>query len=83
VGQPPVRRAPLKCFEQKLRLTGAWTEVPKRVYIYALGWSPSTFTQFHERLHPDPAWRTASVPCGHEVMLDRPQELTQILLDGL
>jgi hypothetical protein len=35
---------PLKCFEQKLRLTSAWTKVPKRVYVYAAGWSPSAFT---------------------------------------
>jgi pimeloyl-ACP methyl ester carboxylesterase len=74
---------PLKCFEQKLRLTGAWAKVPKRVYVYALGWSPSSFTPFYERLQRDPAWHTVSVPCGHEVMLDRPQELTQILLDAL
>jgi hypothetical protein len=74
---------PLKCFEQKLRLTGAWTKVSKRVYVYALGWSPSSFTPFYERLQRDPAWHTVSVLCGHEVMLDRPQELTQILLDAL
>jgi hypothetical protein len=73
---------PLKCFEQRLPLTGAWTQVPKRVYIYAAGWEPSAFTPFYERLQQDPAWHTVSVPCGHEVMVDMPQALAQILIDA-
>ena len=74
---------PLKCFEQKLSLTGAWTKVPKRVYVYALGRNPSPFTQFYERLQRDPTWHTVTVPCGTEVMLDMPQDLTQILIDAV
>jgi hypothetical protein len=74
---------PLKCFAQKLSLTGAWTKVPKRVYVYALGRSPSPFTQFYKRLQRDPAWHTVSVPCGTDVMVDMPQELTQILIDAV
>lgn len=72
---------PIKSFEQPLRLTGAWTTVPQRVYIYAAGYAPSVFTPFYERLQRDPAWRTMSVPCGHEVMIDLPQALAQMLLD--
>lgn len=74
---------PLKTFEQKLRLTGAWTKIPKRVYVYAADWSPSAFTQFYERMQQDPTWHTVSVPCGHDVMVDMPQELTQILADSV
>ena len=27
----------------------------------------------------DPSWRTYAVPCGHDVMIDLPERLTQIL----
>ena len=73
---------PLRSLEQKLPLTGAGRKVPKRIYVYATGWSPSAFTQFYERVRHDPAWQTATVPCGHAVMVDMPQELTQILIDA-
>ncbi|MBI3797110.1 MAG: alpha/beta hydrolase [Deltaproteobacteria bacterium] len=73
---------PLRSLEQKLSLTGAWGKVPKRVYVYATGWTPSAFTQFYERVRHDPAWQTATVPCGHAVMVDMPQELTQMLMDA-
>jgi len=35
------------------------------------------------RLQRDPAWHTVSVPCGTDVMVDMPQELTQILIDAV
>lgn len=73
---------PLQSLEQKLSLTGAWGKVPKRVYLYATGWTPSPFTQFYEQVRNDPAWQTMTVPCGHVVMVDMPQELTQILMDA-
>jgi hypothetical protein len=53
------------------------------VYVYALGRSPSPFTQFYKRLQRDPAWHTVTVPCGTDVMVDMPQELTQILIDAV
>jgi hypothetical protein len=52
------------------------------VYVYATGWAPSTFTQFYERVRHDPAWQTVTVPFGHAVMVDMPEELTQILMDA-
>ena len=57
--------------------------MPKLVYVYALGRNPSPFTQFYQRLQRDPAWHTVTVPCGTDVMLDMPQELTQILVDAV
>jgi hypothetical protein len=29
----------------------------------------------------DPAWRTYEVPSGHDVMVDMPERLTEILLE--
>ena len=73
----------LKCFEQKLSLTGGWTKVAKCTFVYADGWGSSSFTPFYKLFQRDPAWRTGSVPSGHDVMIDMPQELTAILIDAV
>lgn len=74
---------PLRCFEERLHLTGAWKAVPKHVYVYAVGYAPSAFTRFYETLQRQSAWRTMSVPCGHDVMVDMPQALAEILVGVL
>lgn len=73
---------PIGSMEQKLRLTGACGNVAKRVFVYAMGRVPSSFTHYYEQLRHDPTWHTVTVPCGHHVMVDMPQELTQILIDA-
>ena len=45
----------------------------------ASGWNDSPFPVFYE-LAKTRGWTTLSVECGHDVMLDRPEELTSILL---
>jgi pimeloyl-ACP methyl ester carboxylesterase len=71
-------KQPLATFEQKLALSGR--EVPKRVYILAAGWEPSLFQQFGARYKDDRGWQFVSIACGHEVMLDRPEELAAALI---
>jgi pimeloyl-ACP methyl ester carboxylesterase len=71
-------KQPMATFEQRLALSG-W-RVPKRVYILAAGWKPSPFQQFGARFKDDPGWQFASIACGHEVMVDRPQELATALI---
>ena len=71
---------PLACMEQKIILTGEWERVEKRTYILATGWDPSPFPPFAEGIKHDTSWRCISVDCGHDVMLDRPQELADLLL---
>ena len=70
---------PLACFEQKLVLTGARDRVPRRVYILASGWDSASFPPFAERFERDPTWRVCRIACGHDVMLDRPEELADAL----
>jgi hypothetical protein len=73
VKQPPAT------FEQKLALSGR--QVPKRVYILAAGWEPSPFQQFGGGRYKDErGWQFVSFACGHDVMVDRPQELAAALI---
>jgi len=69
---------PLATFEQKLALGGA--QPAKRIYVLADGWGPSPFRQFGTRLKDDRDWKFVSIACGHDVMLDRPQELADLLI---
>jgi pimeloyl-ACP methyl ester carboxylesterase len=71
-------KQPLATFEQKLALGGG--QVPKRVYMLAAGWQPSSFQQFGARYRDDPDWQFFSFACGHDVMVDQPQELAAALI---
>jgi pimeloyl-ACP methyl ester carboxylesterase len=73
-------KQPIATFEQGVKLSGARERVAKRVFIQAKGFEPSPFGQFAEKLGGNPAWRALSVPCGHDVMVDRPQELADLLI---
>jgi len=70
---------PLACFQQPLRLTEAINRIENITYILATGWGPSPFPQFYDKAKAR-GWKTLTMTCGHDVMLDRPEELTQELL---
>lgn len=71
---------PLATFEQRLKV--GRTFAPERVtYVLATGYSISPFPPFYERAKAK-GWKTVSVPCGHDVMLDRPTDLIKILLEA-
>jgi pimeloyl-ACP methyl ester carboxylesterase len=71
-------KQPLATFEQKLAVSGR--QGPKRVYILATAWGSSVFQQFGTRFKDDRAWQFVSIACGHDVMVDRPQELAAALI---
>lgn len=70
----------LATFEMPLLLTGAGASVAARVYILADGWDPSPFRYFAARCEGQPGWSVARFPCGHDVMVDMPQELAAELM---
>jgi pimeloyl-ACP methyl ester carboxylesterase len=72
-------KQPLATFEHKLEVTSP--QIPKRVYMIAAGWTrPSPFQQFGARFKDDPGWQFVSFACGHDVMVDLPQELAAALI---
>ncbi len=70
---------PLACFQQPARLTGAINRIEDITYLLATGWGPSPFPQFYDKAKAR-GWRTLTLACGHDVMLDQPEELTRELL---
>ena len=70
---------PLGTFDTPAELTGACDRIASIGYILASGFPGSPFVQFHEGAAARGWWREA-IDCGHDVMLDAPDELSAILL---
>ena len=72
---------PLAAMEQRLRLTGGRQNITDISFILATGWDgPSPFPPFYEKAKAK-RWKTSTVPCGHDVMLDLPEQLTSMLVE--
>lgn len=69
---------PIGTMTEKLRLTGARENVARKTYIRASGYPNESFEAALSRAKAD-GWRTYEVPCGHDVMIDMPQRLAEIL----
>jgi pimeloyl-ACP methyl ester carboxylesterase len=72
---------PVGCFTEKLKLTGARERIGKKAYIRAAAYPNPGFDKAHARVKGDPSWRTYEAPCGHDVMVDMPERLAEILLE--
>jgi pimeloyl-ACP methyl ester carboxylesterase len=69
----------LATFEMPLLLTGAGAAVKKRLYILADGWDPSPFRYFARLYEGRPGWELVKFACGHDVMVDKPEQLAETL----
>ena len=69
----------LATYEMPLLLAGGGSAVKQRVYILADGWDPSPFRYFAKLYDGKPGWQVFNFPCGHDVMVDMPNELAEKL----
>jgi pimeloyl-ACP methyl ester carboxylesterase len=70
----------LACLQEPLHLTGGLERIADITHIQASGFRDgSPFGPCHERAKAR-GWKTATVTCGHDVMLDVPDELASLLL---
>jgi pimeloyl-ACP methyl ester carboxylesterase len=69
---------PIKCFTQTLALTGARERIAKKAYIRAASYPSVPFDHGLATARAK-GWRTYEVACGHDVMLDMPERLAEIL----
>ena len=72
---------PLASFQQKLHLDHSAPQVGSIHYIYATDWEGTPFTGFYESAKAR-GWSTQEIACGHDIMLDRPEELTAALFQA-
>jgi pimeloyl-ACP methyl ester carboxylesterase len=75
---------PLGAFTEKIKLTGGYRRIAKRVYVHATVLPrESPFKPFYDRVKTDPAWQAHALASGHHVMLDEPARVTEILESAL
>lgn len=70
---------PLGTLVEKLNLTGAHKSISRRLYVMAEHFANSPFRAYYEHCRGDRAWKTAVADCGHDVMIDRPEWLADLL----
>jgi pimeloyl-ACP methyl ester carboxylesterase len=69
----------LATFQMPVLLSGKGDAIKKRLYILADGWDPSPFRHFAAKMMGKPGWDVIKMPCGHDVMVDMPNELAAAL----
>jgi pimeloyl-ACP methyl ester carboxylesterase len=72
---------PLQTFLQKLTLTGARERIANKTYVRAIGYESPYFDRGLKTAR-ERGWRTYEVACGHDVMLDMPDRLAEILQEA-
>jgi pimeloyl-ACP methyl ester carboxylesterase len=73
---------PFRTLDQPARLTGDWRRIKGLHYILAADYANSAFGRFADAARADPTFRVATVPCGHEVMIDEPARLVDLLTEA-
>jgi pimeloyl-ACP methyl ester carboxylesterase len=72
---------PIATFTDKLALTGAVDRIARKAYIRAASYVNPGFDRALAAAKSNSSWRTYEVPCGHDVMVDMPDRLAEILLE--
>jgi pimeloyl-ACP methyl ester carboxylesterase len=70
---------PVACITEKLALTGAYRAIRRKTYIRATAYPSPAFAPTYERCKNDPGWAAYEISCGHDVMVDMPDALTEML----
>lgn len=73
---------PLATFTAPITITGARDRVRKKIYIRAKGYSSLPFEGYYQKFSAEPAWHVHELPCGHDVMIDSPQRLAEMLVEA-
>jgi pimeloyl-ACP methyl ester carboxylesterase len=82
--RPKVRPHPLATKLQPLHYSENVFDVANKVYVYAEKYfgvpgMVSPFEVIYDRLKDDQGWTTYSLPYGHDLMAEAPQEMLQIV----
>jgi pimeloyl-ACP methyl ester carboxylesterase len=72
---------PIGTMLEPIKLTGARERIAKKAYVRARPYPNPGFDAAFDRLKADPGWRVMDVPCGHDVMVDMPERLAEILIE--
>ncbi|HBP28011.1 MAG: alpha/beta fold hydrolase [Advenella sp.] len=70
---------PLKTFTEALTLSDIRDKVSKKLYVRAANYEQPAFDSFFDMAKSDPRWSAHHLQCGHDVMLDMPEEVAKLI----
>lgn len=65
---------------QKIRLTGGREKVGRKTYIRTTRYKNQRFDGYVKDLRQTPGWQVHEFDAGHDAMVEKPEELTRLLL---
>jgi hypothetical protein len=72
---------PLAAVVEKMTAASAYEKIARKTYIRATGFKSPVFDETVAKMKTMPGWKTYEVASGHDVMVDRPDQLADILLE--
>ena len=72
---------PLAAVVEKVTGATAREKIARKTYIRATGFDSPVFNETLAKMKSAPGWKTYEVASGHDVMIDHPDRLTEILLE--
>jgi pimeloyl-ACP methyl ester carboxylesterase len=73
---------PIATVTDKIKLAGAVDRIARKTYVRAGSYANPGFDRALDGVKADPAWRWHEVASGHDVMVDQPERLCEILLEA-
>ena len=70
---------PMASLLEKISIGTNTESIKHHTYIFATNWNFPPIMQQYELAKARPGWKTFEVECGHDIMLDKPAELAEIL----
>ena len=70
---------PLSTFTERVRLSGRVNTVKRNTYVLATDLPGSEFGRFRDARVGLARWQTHELSCGHDVMIDMPEQTAEIL----
>jgi pimeloyl-ACP methyl ester carboxylesterase len=74
---------PIGCFSEHLALSGAHKRVRRRTYILACGFDHPSTKAHYAAFEDDPDWGAVVMQGGHDLMIDNPTAVAEVLLGQL
>lgn len=72
---------PLAAVVEKVTAAGAHEKIARKTYIRATGFKSPVFDETLAKMKAMPGWKTYEVASGHDVMVDQPDRLAEILFE--
>lgn len=76
------RPQPVATLTEPVRLTGARDRIARKAYVRATGFPFAPFDGFAETTRADQDWVSIELPCGHDLMIDMPEAVADLLLQA-